>query len=371
VDRRRAVSVVSPDGGPAAEEENRVTAAQAVRQEKREMATVLITRRVPEAGPALLRAVPGLVLRQWDSDAVMPRARLLEEARGCDALLTLLTDRVDAELLDASGPGLMVVANMAVGTDNFDLAEMTRRGVLGTNTPEVLTETTADLAFALLLAAARMLPQAQRYVLDGKWTTWGPTLFLGQDVHHATLGVLGLGRIGAAVARRGLGFGMRVLYHDPVRQPELEARHGYLYRPTVEDVLREADFVSLHTPLTPATRHLLDAARLALMKPTAVLVNAARGPVVDPEALYRALRDGTIRAAGLDVTEPEPLPADHPLLGLENCLVLPHIGSASVATRDEMSRLAAENVARVLAGQPPLTPVNAEALGRRPAIPRP
>jgi lactate dehydrogenase-like 2-hydroxyacid dehydrogenase len=334
------------------------------------MTTVLITRRIPEVGPTLLSSVPGLALRRWDSDEVMPRARLLEEARGCDGLLTLLTDRVDAELLDAAGPGLRVVANMAVGTDNFDLAEMTRRGVLGTNTPEVLTDTTADLAFALLLAAVRMLPQGQRYVLDGRWTTWGPMLFLGQDVHHATLGLIGLGRIGATVARRGLGFEMRVVYHDPVRRPDLEARHGYTYRPSIEEVLREADFVSIHAPLTPATRHLIDASRLALMKPTAVLVNTARGPVVDPDALYRALKNGTIWAAALDVTEPEPLPADHPLLGLENCLVVPHIGSASVVTRDAMSRMAAENLARVLTGQPPLTPVNPEVLAGRASAPR-
>jgi glyoxylate reductase len=329
------------------------------------MATVFVTRRIPEGGPALLGQQPGWTVRRWDSDEVVPRARLLDEARGCDALLTLLTDRVDAELLDAAGPRLKVVANMAVGYDNFDLLEMTRRGVLATNTPDVLTDTTADLAFALLMATARMLPQARDYVLDGRWTTWGPTLFMGQDVHHATLGVIGLGRIGAALARRGVGFDMRVLYHDVVRRPDLERRHGYGYRPAVEDVLREADFVSVHAPLTAETRHLIDARRLALMKPTAVLVNAARGPVVDPDALYAALAERRIFAAGLDVTEPEPLPPDHPLLGLDNCLVVPHIGSASVRAREAMSRLAAENIVAVLAGQAPKTPVNAEALAGR------
>jgi glyoxylate reductase len=332
------------------------------------MAKVFVTRRIPDSGPALLREQPGWVVRQWESDEVIPRDRLLSGVQGCDALLTLLTDRVDAELLDAAGPQLKVVANMAVGYDNFVVPEMTRRGVLGTNTPDVLTDTTADLAFALLMAAARMLPQAQNYVFDGRWTTWGPTLFMGQDVHHATLGVLGLGRIGAAFARRAAGFEMRVIYADAVRRPDLELRHGYEYRPTVDDVLREADFVSLHVPYNAETHHLIDARRLALMKPTAVLVNAARGGVVDPDALYHALKDQRIFAAGLDVTEPEPLPADHPLLSLENCLVVPHIASASVATREAMSRLAAENIVGVLAGRPAPTPVNPEALTGAPAV---
>jgi glyoxylate reductase len=328
------------------------------------MPKVFITRRIPEIGPEKLRRQAGWDVQQWNSDEVIPRDRLLEAIRGCDAVLTLLTERVDAEFLDAAGPQLKVVANMAVGFDNFDVAEMSRRGVIGTNTPEVLTDTTADLAFALLMATARMLPQAQQYVRDGKWKTWEPLGFLGQDVHHATLGLIGLGRIGAAVARRGAGFSMKVIYYDAVRRQDLEQQYGYEFRDSVEAVLREADFVSLHTPLTPETRHLMNAERLRLMKRTAVLINTSRGPVVDTMALYDALKNGIIWAAGLDVTDPEPLPADHPLLALENCLVVPHIASASVKTRNDMSELAADNIIAVLSGQAPKTPVNREVVER-------
>ena len=255
-----------------------------------------------------------------------------------------------------------MVANLAVGFDNFVVPEMTQRGVIGTNTPDVLTDTTADLAFALLMATARMLPQAQQYVRDGKWQTWEPLGFLGQDVHHATLGLVGLGRIGAAMARRGRGFDMRVIYYDAYRREDLEQQHGYEYRGSVEDVLREADFVSLHTPLTEETRHLMNAERLAMMKRTAILINSARGPIVDPKALYDALKNGTIWAAGLDVTEPEPLPVTDPLLTLDNCLVVPHIASASIKTRNDMSELAADNIIAVLSGRVPKTPVNREVV---------
>ena len=326
------------------------------------MPNVFVTRRIPEVGPRKLRQQAGWEVRQWDSDDVIPRDRLLAAIRGCDAVLSLLTERVDAEFLDAAGPQLKVVANMAVGFDNFDVPEMTRRGVIGTNTPDVLTDTTADLAFALLMATARMLPQAQKYVFEGKWKTWGPLLFLGQDVHHATLGLIGLGRIGAAMARRASGFDMRVVYYDAYRRQDLEEQYGYAYRPSVEAVLREADFVSLHTPLSAETHHLMNAERLAMMKRTAVLINSSRGPVVDPKALYEALKNGTIWAAGLDVTEPEPLPVNDPLLTLDNCLVVPHIASASIKTRDAMSELAADNIIEVLNGRAPKTPVNREAV---------
>ena len=326
------------------------------------MPKVFITRRIPALGPQKLRQQSGWDVQQWDFDDVIPRDRLLQAVRGCDAVLSLLTERIDAAFLDAAGPQLRVVANMAVGFDNFDVAEMTRRGVIGTNTPDVLTDTTADLAFALLMATARLLPQAQRYVLDGKWKTWEPLGFLGQDVHHATLGLIGLGRIGAAVARRAAGFSMRVIYYDAIRRQDLEQQHGYEFRNSAEDVLREADFVSLHTPLTRDTHHLMNAERFALMKKTAVLINSSRGPVVDPQALYDALKTGTIWAAGLDVTEPEPLPADHPLLTLDNCLVVPHIASASIKTRDAMSELAADNIINVLNGRTPKTPVNREVV---------
>jgi glyoxylate reductase len=329
------------------------------------MPKVFITRNIPEVGPQKLRQQSGWDVQQWERDEVIPRDQLLRAVRGADGILSLLTERIDAELLDAAGPQLKVVANLAVGYDNFVVPEMTGRGVIGTNTPDVLTDTTADLAFALLMATARMVPQAQKYVLDDKWKTWEPLGFLGQDVHHATLGLVGLGRIGAAMARRGAGFEMKVIYYDAYRRQDLEEQYGYEYRDSVEAVLREGDFVSLHTPLTEETRHLMNAERLRMMKPTAILINSSRGPVVDPRALYDALKNGTIWAAGLDVTEPEPLPVDDPLLTLENCLVVPHIASASIKTRDQMSELAADNIINVLQGKAPPTPVNREAVERQ------
>ncbi|HEY7060019.1 MAG TPA: D-glycerate dehydrogenase [Chloroflexota bacterium] len=314
---------------------------------------VLVTRRIPQAGLDLLRA--GAEVRLWDSDQPMPRAELLRQVADTDGLLCLLTDCVDGELL-AAAPRLRVVANMAVGYDNLDLAALAARGVVATNTPGVLTETTADLAFALLLAVARRLPESARYVRAGTWTTWDPLLLLGRDVHGATLGIAGLGRIGAAVARRAAGFGMTILYTAREQQATAEAATG-ARRVEFPELLAASDFVSIHLPLTPETHHLFDEAALRQMRPTAYLVNTARGPVVDPAALYRALTEGWIAGAGLDVTEPEPLPADHPLLTLPNCLVLPHIGSASVATRDRMATLAAENALAVLQGRPPPTPI--------------
>lgn len=329
------------------------------------MPKVFITRRIPEIGPQKLREQRGWDVQQWDSDDVIPRDRLLREVKGADAVLSLLTERIDAEFLDAAGPQLKVVANLAVGFDNFVVPEMTKRGVIGTNTPDVLTDTTADLAFTLLMATARMLPQAQKYVKDDKWRTWEPLGFRGQDVHHATLGLVGLGRIGAAMARRGAGFEMKVIYYDAYRRKDLEEQYGYEYRNSVEEVLREADFVSLHTPLTEETRHLMNADRLKMMKPTAVLINSSRGPVIDPKALYDALKNGTIWAAGLDVTEPEPLPVTDPLLTLDNCLVVPHIASASIKTRHAMSELAADNIINVLSGHAPKTPVNKEVVQQK------
>ena len=329
------------------------------------MPKVFITRNIPAVGPQKLRQQSGWDVQQWEKDEVIPRETLLQAVKGCDAILSLLTERIDAELIEAAGPQLKVVANLAVGFDNFVVPEMSQRGVIGTNTPDVLTDTTADLAFSLLMATARMLPQAQKYVLDDKWKTWEPLGFLGQDVHHATLGLVGLGRIGAAMARRGAGFEMKVIYYDAFRRQDLEQQYGYEYRDSVEAVLREADFVSLHTPLMEETRHLMNAERLAMMKKTAILINSSRGPVVDPGALYDALKAGTIWAAGLDVTEPEPLPVTDPLLTLDNCLVVPHIASASIKTRDNMSELAADNIINVLQGRAPKTPVNPEVVKQK------
>ena len=308
---------------------------------------VYVTRRVHEEGLRRLRE--SCDVEVWDGEEPVPREVLVERIRDAEGLYCLLTERVDEELL-AHAPKLRVVSVMAVGVDNVDLDACTRRGIPVGHTPGVLTETTADLTWALLLAAARRLAEAQQAVHQGRWITWEPLGFLGQDVHGKTLGIVGLGRIGSAVARRALGFGMRLLYHNRRPRPELEAALGaqYVDLPTL---LRESDFVSLHAPLTPETRHLIGEAELRAMKPTAVLINTARGGLVDPQALYRALKEGWIWAAALDVTEPEPLPPDHPLLTLPNCLVTPHIGSASHATRARMAVMAAENLLAGLRGE--------------------
>lgn len=328
-------------------------------------AAVYITRRLPEAAEAVLAKAEtdGLVtVRRWGAaDEPVPRDVLLAEAAGATGLLTLLTDRVDAELL-AAAPQLRVVANMAVGYDNIDIAACTRRGVLVTNTPGVLTETTADLVWALLMATARRIVEAHKFVEADEWRTWSPLLLTGQDVYGATIGIIGAGRIGAAVARRAVGFGMRITYHNRRPAPALEAETGATYA-GLEELLSSSDFVVTLVPLTAETHHLINADRLRLMKPTAVLINVARGPVVDEQALYRALTERWIWAAGLDVWEQEPIRASHPLLSLPNVVALPHIGSASIATRTRMAVMAAENLVAALRGERPPNLVNAEAWG--------
>ena len=298
----------------------------------------------------------------WEDELPPPRSVLLEKVRGVEGLLCLLTDKVDAELMDTAGPQLKVISQIAVGFDNIDVAEATRRGIPVGNTPEVLTQTTADAAWALLMTAARRIDAGSRAVRAGKWRTWHPLHYMGQDVYGATLGVLGLGRIGLEVAKRASGFDMQVLYSDVVRHEDAEADHGVRYV-DMDTLFRESDFISLHTVLDDSTYHLIDDTALAKMKPTAVIVNAARGPVIDPGALYRALRDGTIGAAGLDVTDPEPISPDDPLLTLENCVIVPHIASASVKTRAEMSRISAQNLVNGLKGERLLTCVNPEVYG--------
>jgi len=320
---------------------------------------VLVTRIIPDEGLDPLREACEVDL--WADDLPPPRDELLRRVAGVDGALTLLTDRVDDAFLDAAGPDLKVVSNFAVGFDNIDVAACARRGVAVGNTPGVLTETTADLAWALLMAAARRLPEGDRYVRAGSWRTWGPMLLMGPDVHGATIGIVGFGRIGQAVARRAQGFGMTVLYHDlaPV-PPEVAEPLGATWLP-LEELLPRCDFVSLHVNLTPATRHLIRAETLSWMKPTAVLVNTSRGPVIDQTALADALRNGRLFAAGLDVTDPEPIPMDDPLVGLDNCLVVPHIASASRATRGKMAEMAAANLLAGVRGEPLPTPVEPPA----------
>jgi lactate dehydrogenase-like 2-hydroxyacid dehydrogenase len=323
---------------------------------------VFIARVIPEEGLGPVREACAVDV--WPDDGPPPRAELLRRVAGCVGILTLLTDRVDDELLDAAGPQLRVVSNYAVGYDNIDLAACARRGVAVGNTPGALTETTADFAWALVLAVARRVAEGDRYVRAGRWRTWGPLLLLGSDVHGSTLGIVGLGRIGQAVARRASGFGMTVLYHQRSRVPEaVEADLGAKFV-TLDELLARSDIVSLHIPLTAATHHLIEAAALSRMKPTAILVNTSRGPIVDGAALAVALRDGVIGGAGLDVTDPEPIAPDDPLLSLDNCIVVPHIASATRATRGRMAAMAAANLLAGVAGEPLPTPVG--IIARRP-----
>lgn len=325
-------------------------------------ARVFVARRIPAEGiDPIIEATAAEI---WPDDLPPPRATLLEKIRGCDGVLALLTDKVDDEFLDAAGPQLKVVSNYAVGFDNVDVAACTARGVAVGNTPGVLTETTADLAWALLMAAARRVPEGDRYVRAGKWKTWGPLLLLGPDVHGATIGIVGFGRIGQAVARRARGFGMTILYQDVHRaSPEVEAEFGATYLP-LEELLPRSDFVSLHVNLTHDTQALMDAEKLSWMKKTAILVNTSRGPVVHSADLATALRNGEIAGAALDVTDPEPIPVDDPLVGLDNCLIVPHIASASRATRARMAEMAAANLLAGVRGERIPTPVNPEVYDR-------
>jgi glyoxylate reductase len=319
---------------------------------------VFVTRIIPDRG--LQKVLAQTDATVWQEELPPPRAVLLEWASQADGLLTLLTDKIDAELMDAA-PKLKVVANFAVGFDNFDVPAATQRRVLMTNTPGVLTDTTADLAFTLLMACARRIAEGRDYAKNGHWRTWGPMLLMGQDIHGATLGIAGIGRIGLAVARRAAGFGMRILYHDAFRSEVAEKELGAIPVSKAE-LLAQSDFVSLHVPLTPETRHYIDAAALRQMKPNAILINTARGPVVDTMALYDALKTGEISAAGLDVTDPEPLPADHPLYTLDNALIVPHIASASFETRSQMAEMAADNLLAGLAGKLPPNCLNPDAM---------
>jgi len=321
---------------------------------------VYVTRRI--AQEALDMITQDTEMEVWPEELPPPYEVLLEKVKNIDGLLSLLTDKIDANLMNAA-PKLKVISNMAVGYDNINVPEATSRGIVVGYTPGVLTETTADFAFALIMAAARRVVEADAYTRKGRWKTWGPMVMLGQDVHHATLGLVGLGRIGMEVAKRARGFNMKVIYFDAQRRSTQEEKElGVEYIPELSTLLSRSDFVSLHVPLIPQTHHLMGAKEFALMKPTAILVNTSRGPVVDQKALYEALKAKQILAAAIDVTETEPISPGDPLLTLDNIIITPHIASASVVTRTRMAVMAAENLIAGLRGQVPLNCVNPEVI---------
>lgn len=314
---------------------------------------VFVTRIIPAAGLSLVRAhcaQAGIPLDVWGERLSPPQPELFARAKGALGVLTTVSDRIDAAFMNAAGPQLRVISQMAVGVDNIETAAARARSIAVGNTPGVLTDTTADLAFALLLASARRLYESTRYITKGEWLTWAPDVLLGADLKGAVLGIVGYGRIGQAMARRAAAFSMRILAHSPSLTPGVDIEGAEAT--SLDRLLHDSDFISLHCPLNANTRHLINAAALAKMKPTARLINTARGPIVDTVALYEALLTGQIAAAALDVTDPEPLPADHPLLKLPNAIVVPHIGSATVGTRDLMAQMATENLIAGLNGDP-------------------
>lgn len=324
---------------------------------------VVVTRKLPETGERLLdeaEKTGEFAITRWTAELPPFPQELIKLLHGAEGAITLLTEPITADVFDRE-PQLKVVSNLAVGFDNIDVRAATQHRVAVCNTPGVLTDATADLAFTLLMTAARRVVEGVDYVRTGQWQTWSPTLLLGQDITGATLGIVGLGRIGKEMARRGAGFGMRLLAYDEHQDEAAANKLGVTFT-SLEELLRESDFVSLHCTLTPQTRHLIGPSELAMMKPSAILINAARGPIVDTDALVAALHNGTIWAAGLDVTDPEPIPEDHPLVSLPNCVVVPHIASGTIATRNEMARLAVENCLAVLRGQAPPHCVNPEVL---------
>ncbi|MEP7059883.1 MAG: D-glycerate dehydrogenase [Actinomycetota bacterium] len=325
-----------------------------------ERPNVLVTRPIMEIPLTTLESRCDVTVHE--NDFGIPRDELLKVIAGRDGIITMLTEKVDAEFLSAAGQQLKIIANHAVGFDNITVADCTAAGVIVTNTPDVLTETTADTAFALLMAAARRVGEGERFLRSGQPWIWGPLMMLGQDIHHKTLGIAGFGRIGQAVARRGKGFGMNVIYADAIQlPPEVEAETG-ARRVDMDTLLERSDFISIHTNLTPETRHLFGAEAFKKMKTSAVLVNTSRGPVVDEGALAEALGAGELFAAGLDVFEKEP-DVDPRLLALENAVVIPHLGSATVDTRNAMGALAVENIFAALDGARPPTILNPQVLG--------
>jgi glyoxylate reductase len=309
---------------------------------------VFVARHIPPTKLALLQENCDVDL--WDEELPPPHDVLLARSAGKDGILSLLTDMIDAEVMDAAGSELKVISNCAVGYDNIDVGEATARSLPVGNTPGVLTDSTADFAFGLLMAAGRRIVEGEQYVRAGSWKTWGLTTLLGEDISGATLGIIGFGRIGRRVAKRGRGFDMRVLYYDPLCQDDPYAMQIGAECVDYETLLRESDFITLHMALNDETYHMINAETLSKMKPDAILVNTARGAVVDQEALYHALKNRVIRAAAVDVTDPEPLPLDHPLLRLDNLIVTPHIASATVKTRYKMVQIAIDNLLAGLSG---------------------
>lgn len=316
--------------------------------------TIVLTRKVPADAQSLL--AQHCTVRHWDSDAPIPRETLLEKVAGAAGIYCLLTDKIDAELLDAAGPQLKIVSTMSVGYDHVDVDACRERGIKIGNTPGVLTDTTADLAVALLLATARRLLEAGAAVKEGAWPPWIPEWMTGQDIFGSTVGIVGLGRIGAAFGKRLSGFDCRIIYSGPRPKPEMAEPINATYV-DMDTLLAESDFIAIHCPYNEHTHHLFSTDAFQKMKSTAILINTSRGGTVDQEALYQALASGEIAAAGLDVTTPEPLPPDHELLTLPNCVILPHIGSASIATRTKMAMMAAENVIAGVQGKDIPNPV--------------
>lgn len=321
--------------------------------------TVYVTRELPERGLRLIKE--RFDAEVWSEYAPPPKEVIIEKAAEVDALATLLSDKIDGEVFDA-GSNLKIVSQFAVGFDNIDVKEATKRGIYVTNTPGILTETTADFAWSLLMAVARRVVQADSYVRSGRWKVgWHPAMFQGRDIYGATLGIIGLGRIGQSIARRAKGFNMKILYHDVVRREELEEELDLKYA-GIDALLQEADFVTLNVPLLKETHHLINERTLRLMKKTAILINNSRGPVIDEKALYEALKDGWIAGAGLDVFEQEPTPQSNPLLTLENVIVAPHISSASFETRSRMAEMVADNLTAFFQGKVPPNLVNEEVV---------
>ncbi len=316
---------------------------------------VYVTRELPERGLRIIKE--RFDTEVWKEYSPPPKPVIVEKARSADALVTLLSDKIDTEVFSAA-PNLKIVSQLAVGFDNIDLQEATKRGICVTNTPGVLTETTADFAWALLMAAARRVVEADKYIHTGNWKVgWHPAMLQGQDVHGTTLGIIGLGRIGMAIARRAQGFNMTVLYNDVLRRQDVEDEMNIRYV-EVATLLKQADFVTINVPLLKSTYHLIDEEKLRSMKKTAFLVNNARGPIIDEKALYKALKEGWIAGAALDVFEQEPTSTTNPLLTLENVVVAPHISSASYATRSKMSTMVADNLVAFFEGRTPPNLVN-------------